>query len=100
MRLPVSAWIALHTVSEHRRYARLVQSTHGLVGVERVHRGLQRPRQWSAKDRDTTTISIIGRGIVGQQWRQRQAGPRALGLRAESVNGQDLQGRHAEMAER
>jgi hypothetical protein len=46
------------------------------------------------------TISIIGRGIVGQQWRQRQAGPRALGVRPESVNGQDQQGRHAEMAER
>jgi len=54
-----------------------------------MHRGLQRLRQWSARDIDTVTISIIGRGILGQQWRQRQ------GVRPESVDGQDLQGLHA-----
>jgi len=36
--------------------------------------------------------SIIGRGIVEQQWRQRQAGPGAFRVRAESVNDQDTQG--------
>jgi len=83
MRLPVSTWIALDTVSEHRRCARLVQSTRNLASVEHVHRDLRRLLDGAQATKATVAIRVIGRAIVEQQSRQRQAGPRALGLRAE-----------------
>ena len=75
MRFPVSAWIALPTMSEHRRYARFVQPVCNLARVEHMHRDLRRLLDDAQGTSTTGAIPVMGRGIVEQQWRQRQAGP-------------------------
>jgi len=80
----------LPTVSEHRRYARVVQSNRNLAKVERP-----RPRRLPR----SLPSDIIDRGDPGH--RQRDCGAAmapasswAMGARvpAESVNDQDMQG--------
>ena len=69
MRLPVNASIALHTVNKYRRRARLALPEPPARSMPSA------PGNAPHGIRESVAIPIIGTGIVGQQWRQRQARP-------------------------